>query len=263
MKNELDARNRHICFVAASLAAVFLIGLILSTLKYRSLQVSCDQLKQENEHKKQALLEKEQDIEILIQDKAKIVRESRRPYSFEKFGIYSPYFPGKEVRSIVYSYKRNTIKQMILELPQEGTEDISIQIEVWEFADTRQLDSESKDLIIFDNWRNPVSLSKLKERWEDPYINLNSIYMYRAFDLVAPLNITYYLEFMQTNSPMSHPILVRFSVVSELLPNKAVLVGKKPEELISQEKVRQLEMFADSVDIRRTGGASSPDPTPR
>lgn len=236
---------------------IYIISLILSLFVAFFLYLDYCHLKVLNEEKetliqtqKKQLKEKEEEINLCFEDRGKNIGYTQnQPYSFQSFGIFSPLFINKKVSTTKYSYKRNFITQKFLYISTEDKE--VIHIEVWHFY--------GKEQKIFSGYENyqtrPTSLLEIEKNYQGEYKNKRGILMKKAYQSVpGPGHFAYHLEFFTKNSPSGEPIFVRLSIYKAQTDddNRYHFFNETPPQLIiGQNKIKQLQDFADTIDIKQ------------
>lgn len=219
---------------------------------YIGLQVqnsaSTERKNAELEQLQEKIKENEEEIQLLILDRGKYLRQYNNKYTYADFGIYSPLFEGQEVTNMVYTYKRQTITQKSITLQQDKREN-KFYVTLWAFENKNNPSNEiTNDFVIFDGYENhtlsPTRVSDIMASWKDSYKNANDIPMYWSISTL-PKGQAYAinLEFLQKYPPSGHPSLVRLSAsIKEVY-------GKETPDLNSYKN--ELKKFADTISLRK------------
>lgn len=196
---------------------------------------------------KERLKENEEEIQLLILDSGKYLRQYKNTYTYADFGIYSPLFEGQEITNMVYNYKRQTITQKSLALQDKSKN--SFGVNVWEYTSSKGTSNQSlENFVIFDGYENyalsPHTISDIVASWKESYTNSNGIKMYWSYGR-APKGAIYavYLEFLHIYPPNGHPSFVRL-----FIPTNGYLSEADPKLQTYKE---QLKRFADTISLRK------------
>lgn len=202
---------------------------------------------------KKQLDEKEEEIQLAIENRGKVQKTFESTYNFDDYGIYSPLFEWKKVQNTVYQYKGNTITaKTILVAEDKGTRISETKVTVWEFEKSKKYGYSSdpqENFATFDGYENygvrPNYLTDIMAKWKDSYTNKNGIKMYWSYSGGPKGDVVHavYLEFYQRYTPDGNPILVKLSV-----DNQYAIGTTDPVLNPVREKLKQL---ADTVSERK------------
>lgn len=236
-------------------AAVFGISTVGLILQNNSLQKEITLLESTVDEKENVARDLDEQINLCIQDRPRIVSENTVPYSFEDFGIYADSLADKEVKVTTYLYKRSTIIRKMISLDESRPEGISVQ--VWEFERMRPVGigtlspSDMDRFVIFEgfNGLTPVTVSQiLTEHGEqfvsDASINFSTSYAIWPRGAIAAVSLNYF----EINSPSGRPILFKVSRPVALTPTEFTTSRTSPEVIASK---RILEDFVDTVSFTK------------
>lgn len=159
------------------------------------------------------LAQKEEEIQLLLNDSAKIGSSSKPTYSFKNFGVYSPLFENKQVTNTTYTYKRQIITEKSLILEEDGQMDSTAGIIVWEYTSRDNTTSDSnKPYVIFggyENYANHPTRIDPHPKDKGDYTNPKDINMFWGYQYCPKFVCNVTLSFFSKYSPSGHPIYVQ------------------------------------------------------
>lgn len=196
---------------------------------------------------RQELEQKEEEVNLCIQDSAKVIRTFTEPYLFTKFGIYSPLFAGKQTNNTVYVFKRKTVTEKNITVLEDDNKNPLLIATVWEFTSSTGTTLDSKEsYVIFGGYENylnrPTYVSDLQKNWKEAYVNTKGIKMFWLYEWVPKVIGGVQLMFYHQSSPSGHPILVDLRYGGLFAQTVS-----DPSVARAREKLKE---FADTVDVK-------------
>ncbi|OGM15145.1 hypothetical protein A2V97_00180 [Candidatus Woesebacteria bacterium RBG_16_42_24] len=122
--------NKYVVLLRSNIFKITTLVLFLIVLVVSFVNISFQQKLKDTTQK---LAFKSEEYELCIDDKAKIIEESKQTYSPQEFKISSPLFEGKEMTVKMLGYKGTEIKEMTIDLPQSDQLGHPINIKVWDY----------------------------------------------------------------------------------------------------------------------------------
>jgi len=185
-----------------------------------------------------------EDFEYCKQNKPKRLDTFQEPYSFSIFGIYSPFFVGKEVETISYSYNRDFIEVKRLDIPDFEKQNIIVS--VWDYGTQKHVRSQnpvSMPHVIFTNFDTPQIYDEAQ--WTDEYQTEKGIVMHIRYELTMYGFYGVYFEFIQNNSPVTGT--ASFVQLWSPVPSESLNNIWSPQVI---QTVNTLKKFSDTIDVR-------------
>lgn len=184
------------------------------------------------EEKDVLLAQKDEEAQLILEDRGRLDGKDVSEYSFADFGLYSSLFEGKTMYNNYYWYRGYEVIERSIDLENDMFAD------VWQYE-------KNGDLGIFSGYENyglyNLSENSLKEKSEGEYVNLDGVEMFWTTDYY-PGGKTVYLNYRQGYSPSGKLALFRIG-------KNVNLVTKTPP---SQAQIKQeIIKVADTVKIHK------------
>jgi len=167
------------------------------------------------EEKDKLLSQKDEEAQLILEDRGRLDGEDTTEYSFADFGLYSPLFEGKQSENEYYWYRGDQIVGRFMPLEND------IFVQVWQYE-------KGADRAIFGGYENYIngatSVQKIIESAQGEYVIADGIKMFWTTNLY-PGGKTVYLNYNQNYSPSGKPALFRIgkniNLVTDTPPSEA------------------------------------------
>lgn len=190
------------------------------------------------------LLQQDQEMDDIINDRGTYIREYDTPYQDEEFGLYSPLFENKQNHVTVYKYKRTLITRR------------EVQVDPKTYAVTWTYElippNNTPGIVIFDAYENHgmygIPIEGFKEQWdkEKSYISNNRTFYWNYG--YAPKALTQvFLEGVLPNATNNKSVFFRLSRGVDYSEEDAL----KKQSNIDEAKT-ELQKIADQIPYRKT-----------
>lgn len=181
---------------------------------------------------------KDEENNLIMEDRGKPVKNSESKYEFRDFGIYSPLFEGKTIFSDYIWYRGKYVIDKRIDLTDKNYPWTDIMAEVWEFEG---------DQTIFGGDENyeyhAIRLDDIKSKWKEKYVNRQNLLMYWSYGYGPKVIEAVFLDFYQNFSPSGNPILFRIRKIG-----LNAISENDPSVLKAKEEIKKI---ADTVNFRQ------------
>ena len=176
--------------------------------------------------------QREADIDLILEGRARIADSNETEYTFADFGLYSPLFEGKKLINTTYWYRDSNIINSVIELTE------NIQAEVWLFEEDKSSSNQlGRNYAIFSGYENysllPTLVSDLISDSSEKFVNTKGLEFFWMYSMgpkgeIYAVSANYYSKY----SPLGGPAFYQFTkggfgTVENLNKNSTVVIQAK------------------------------------